>query len=273
MVTYSPAELGLLLLDPHRDLEAFGRSAHLLARVAHDRGEIERAVSWAASELADRRARNQRDGRRLVVACDEAPAALADERLLVVATETARQSRKFGISFVVGSQDSKRSALGELPGVLLNRWIGLCADARASAQLSGHAGLNAHLLTGKGDFLHVVGARAERLQVALATEADLAKIPRAVDVPELPEADLEALLPDLLEDGRGPGRPAIEAEPELVAFYLHNLFAGAEVSVRQAAARGITRTRHSVNSDFADAVHRYLDAYDQRGEDLEDDRA
>jgi hypothetical protein len=267
VTSHEPAELGLLILDPHRDLEAFERSAHLVAPVAHNREEIARGVTWFCRELADRKAENRRDGRRLVIVADEGPEAFKSESgaILNMATETARQCRKFRMSFLVGSQDNKREALGSLPDLLLNRWIGLVRDARTSAQLSGLAGLDAHRLTGRGDFWHLVGATCERLQVAMATESDLAEIPRAVDVPELEAEPLDAV-PELGEgEGDGRGRPPIQPDPATVAFYLYHGFAGEVVSVRAAGRRGITRTMHDVNGGFAEEIREYLDQYDLEG--------
>jgi hypothetical protein len=60
---------------------------------------------------------------------------------------------------------------------LLNRFVGKVANAQISAMLTGHAGLQAHKLTGKGDFIHISsGEDATRFQVALATQADFKRL-------------------------------------------------------------------------------------------------
>lgn len=255
---HDPGELGALIVDPHRDFEDLANVAHLVGPVAHDLQGAGDTLAWVSQELARRKEANERDGRRLVVAIDEAPAALADGNLLAIAVGVAREARKYRINLLVGAQDAKQAILPDLVPLLNNRWVGLVADARVSAQLAGQAGIEAHKLTGRGDFVHVAGATVERLQVALATGADLDRLPRVEAVPalEVVPVDTPAVLSEV--ERKAPGRPPLEVEARHVASYL--FYAPDAISIARARDQfGLTRGQHDLHKAFALEVQRCLD--------------
>lgn len=254
---HEPRELGVLILDLHKDYEDLENVAHLVGPIAHDRQAAGDVLAWVSQELARRRAANERDGRRLVVAIDEAKTALADERALAIAVEVAREARKYRINLLVGSQEAKEATLPELVPLLNNRWVGLVADAKKSAQLTGQAGLDCHKLTGHGDFMHVAGAIVERLQVALATEDDLGQLPRVLVVPSLDVDPVDTPAVFNMEEQRGPGRPALEVEARHVAAYLH--YGAENISIKAARDQlGLTRGQHDLHKGFTLEVERGL---------------
>ena len=258
--TYRPAELGALVVDPHRDYTDLGNAAHLAGPLAHEPDEIRAALAWAARELARRKEANEKAGRWLFVVVDEAKRALGDLANLALVQALAAEGRKYRLSVVVGCQELKEGELPGLLGLLPARWIGQVVNARISAHLSGLPGLEAHRLTGKGDFWHVTGAKAERLQVAQATPADLARLPRVVEVPALEVDPLDDAPPPAFdpEGQRPPGRPPLEVDPRIVASYLH---AGPDAISRNAARdqMGLTRGQHELHRDFANEVRAGLD--------------
>ena len=98
-----------MIVDPHRDYESLGNVAHLAGPVAHDQETAGEVLAWVAGELARRKAANERNGKRLIVAIDEAPAVVADGRALAIAIELAREARKYRINLLVGSSETKES--------------------------------------------------------------------------------------------------------------------------------------------------------------------
>lgn len=263
--TYQPAELAALVVDPHKDYTALGNAAHLAGPLAHEPEEIRAALAWAAHELSRRKAADEKDGRWLFVVVDEAKAAIGEPANLAIVQALAAEGRKYRLSLIVGCQELKE---GELPGLIAllpARWIGKVVNARISAHLTGLPGLEAHRLTGAGDFWHVTGANAERLQVGLATPADLARLPRVVEVPALEvdpldDAPAPAFSP---EETRPPGRPILEVDPGIVASYLH---AGPDAISRNAAREqmGLTRGQHEKRRNFARVVRAGLDQLAQQ---------
>ncbi len=247
-----------ILIDPHRDYTDFNHAAHLIMPIAHEPGDIRRALAWVNQELINRKADDNRAGRVIVVAVDEADLALSDRQNLAIAQNLAKQARKFRLHLLIATQKPLHS---DLPGILDNlgnRFVGLVVDAKMSATLTGQAGLAAHKLTGKGDFLHVTGPQVDRFQVAQATTADFARLPRAeiaapvvgpVDIIDWPgPADDYASYP--VGDKPVGGRPALEVSPAIAARYF---WANPE-SVSIAMARdmfGLTRTGHELHKAFA----------------------
>ncbi len=245
---YGPADLGLILIDPHREYTDFNHAAHLVLPIAHEPGDIRRALAWINQELANRKENDARPGRLIVVAVDEADLALGDRQNLAIAQNLAKQARKFRLHLLIATQKPLHS---DLPGILDNlgnRFVGLVTDAKMSATLTGQAGLFAHKLTGKGDFLHVTGPTVDRFQVAQATAADFARLPRAeLTAPVVSQVDVI----DLPGPADKPvGRPALEVNPVVAARYF---WANPE-SVSIAMARdmfGLTRTGHELHKAFA----------------------
>lgn len=263
---YSPAELNLILIDPHRELTDFSNLAHLAAPVACTYDDIRAALRYANGELARRKENDLKTEKRLVVVIDEAtdPASLGDKKSgfnednLAVIRQIAN-ARKYRIHLILGTQ---KPSLTDLPGILdllLNRFVGQVADARLSAALTGRAGLQAHKLTGKGDFLHVAGPDDERFQVAQAARADIEKLERVVDVP------VPVVIPDLIEMPPDPdpkpggGRPPLKVDPAIAAGYFWRNPASISIPMARELF-GLSRDGHNLHrefvTDFITELHR-----------------
>jgi len=254
LTAYSPGELQAVIIDPNHDYQAdFHNALHLRGLPIATRGnEIDRVLAYANQQLRQRKENNLRNERRLVVVVDEAEEILHGKRL-DIATSIAKGGRGFKVNLIVATQKPTEATLPNLVDKLNNRFVGLVADGRVSAYLTGRAGLECHRLTGKGDFMHVVAAGEERLLVAMATRPDLERLPRGEMTPlEIDEVDIGVDDEDD-EDLRGPGRPPTELEPGLIAYYLWH---GPE-RVSQRIARevlGLGRPTHYKHRDFAQAI-------------------
>lgn len=249
MTSHKPDELGLVLIDPNRDYGDLDHAAHLALPIARDNEEISVALAYANRELRDRIAANNRDGKILVIGIDEAESVLNDKTNLGIAQTIAKRGRVFRVHLVISTQEPKEKNLTGFLGQLLNRFIGLTSNARESALFTGHAGLDAHKLTGKGDFLHVAGPDVTRFQVAQVTRQDLGRLERAEIKPvdDISSQDL-VILPDVGEPGAG-GRPVLTVDPAIAAgYYLANPNA---ISRSMAAEQfGLSRTAHNLHKVF-----------------------
>lgn len=247
MMTYSPLELGIILLDPHSDYSDFYNAAHLVMPIATEPEDITTALGWINQELAQRKAESIKDGRTIIVAIDEADSVLSGANLETVKT-ISKQARKYRIHLIVATQKPMH---GDLPGILdnlMNKFVGQLVDAQTSARVTGHAGLMAHKLTPRGDFLHVTGPEVNRFQVAMATAADFDRLERCEVRPvEAMTNDVIELPPDLPSNPAG--RPALQVNPDWLAWYFfHN-----PDRISRAMARnllGLSRDNHELHRDF-----------------------
>ncbi|MEE9365475.1 MAG: FtsK/SpoIIIE domain-containing protein [Dehalococcoidales bacterium] len=250
MTAHEPPELGVILVDPHNDFESFASCSHLVMPTAGDDESIDRAITYAGQELARRREHSIKDGRRLVVAIDEAQTTLPrDKAYLEIVTRIGEGGRKYRIHLLLASQ---RATAKNLPMInsLRNRFVGAVSDARESSFVSGHADLQCHKLTGSGDTVHVAGPVRQRFQVALCSDDDLATLPRG-QIVEPPDVAGEDTNPTLnFPTSKPPGRPETEIEPVKVAHYL----AHGPQNITIAWARDnldLARYAHSKHRDFA----------------------
>lgn len=252
--SYTPAELRLILVDPHADLYQFENEAHLAAPVANEPADIQSVLLWVGGELAHRKAENIRDGRVIVVAVDEADEALQDAEAMAVCQQIASQARKYNIHLILATQRPLQAKLPDILDKLLNRWVGQLADAGTSARVTGHAGLEAHKLTPRGDFLHIAAPEVTRCQIAMARPSDFDRLERAeIRSPE-PAAQGVIELPPVVEPSNG-GRPPVELDPALLAAYWH--YGPNNISYSQAdKLLGLKRTGHILHRDFALAMGR-----------------
>lgn len=254
---YRPNELSLVLIDPHRELGDFANLAHLAWPIACDAGQIRGALRFVNDELARRKAKDIKDGKRMVIVIDEStdPASLGDKKSgfnednLAVIRQVAN-ARKFRIHLILGTQKPSQTDLPGILDLLLNRFVGQVADARLSADLTGRAGLQAHKLTGKGDFLHVGSPDDERFQVARIGPADLANMERVVEVPAPP-----LVVPDLVEFPPDPdpkpagGRPPLKVDPAIAAGYFWKNPASISIPMARELF-GLSRDGHNLHKDF-----------------------
>jgi hypothetical protein len=245
LTTHEPGSLGLVLVDPHRDYTDFTNAAHLLMPIAHEPGDIAAALTWAVDELARRKEADTKDAPTLIVAIDEADIALSDRRNLEAARIISKQARKFGIHLFVSTQKPTHADLPGILDMLLNRYVGLVSDGRMSATLTGHAGLQAHRLTGKGDFLRVIGATCQRFQVAMATTQDYEQLPRA-EVRPAPVVSPDLIL---LPADKPTGRPPLDVDPIIAARYFWRNPEAISITMARELFN-LSRTGHDLHKKF-----------------------
>jgi hypothetical protein len=253
---YTPQELGIIILDRHHDYDEFRHLQHLELPVAGGDTETDLALEWVGNVLTQRTIANERDGKELLLVVDEAANVLEDKRRMAIVRSIGEEARKFRIHLLVSTQKPNQRNLPDLLANVLNRYVGAVDNAQASVLLTGKPGLSCHKLTGKGDFMHVEGPTAERVQVALTTPRDLEQLEWG-DEPEMPDVELAdvPVLENLPE--AKPGRPANELQPEVLAYYLAT---GPEkISIKAAKdLLGISRRLHDLHKPFAEAVLREL---------------
>jgi DNA segregation ATPase FtsK/SpoIIIE-like protein len=261
---YRPDELRAVICDFHNDYVAFENAAHLAHPIAHDINAIDQVVAYADQELVYRRERNMRDATPWIVVIDEAEKVLDGSRLASV-QNISKEAAKFHMHLIVSTQKPSQSNLPDIIHNLNYRLVGKVDSARTSAMLTGQPRLNCEKLTGKGDFVRVSLGEVDRLQVALATEEEIAKIPRGeITQPEVEVVDIPRSANfEPATNGRGPGRPVIEVEPRYIARYL--AIGPDNISMSQAELLwGFKRTSHERNRDFARDLETELKVLIQR---------
>lgn len=244
MQEYTPGILGIVLCDLHDDYSDFANETHLLTPIATSQDEIEKALLYVNQELIERKENNIKDGKIIVLVMDEADKILLDDKRLAIVESITQEGRKYRIHVIVGTQKPSHKDLPKILDNLLNRFVGFVSDAKVSANITGRAGLEAHKLTGSGDFIHIAGLDIKRFQVAMATSQDFNSLERGEVKPVTVEPDL-IILPE--PEIRQAGRPKLEVLPEYAAWY-H--FFNNEVSISQAKDFGISRDNHNLHKDF-----------------------
>jgi S-DNA-T family DNA segregation ATPase FtsK/SpoIIIE len=267
-------ELQFVILDPKRelkdDLENFSYLAWPVVAVTDE--EIAGAIRFVADEFNRRRElpKEQRATlARLVIVIDEM-ALVGDKNPVWAETldNVARLGRSLKMNLIVGVQEPHKSdSTKQLDGLLLNRFVGLVKSASDSYLVSGKAGLKAHELTGRGDFLHSHPDRGIfRFQAAMATAADLQRLPRG-GLPAVPTP------PPITEVQKPPtpppagGRPEIVVNPEYLAWYYVRFAeqAGWKAARTLAADNGdditITRTYHEKHAPFVADFRRWVEKW------------
>ncbi|MCP4995916.1 MAG: hypothetical protein GY934_19385, partial [Gammaproteobacteria bacterium] len=278
MDTYTQAEMGLVIIDPNQtmgirkdglrtiEVGSFTNAAHLLRPVAYNHDQIEAAINYVYQQWRQRMSNGIQDAPAIVLVIDElmSEAVVGDkesgshnEAHLAKLSQLASQGIKNNIFLVVGAQDPK---VGNTSSLLMRnlglRFIGHVTDQNASRVLAGRSGVNAHLLTGKGDFVQVSEDSQRRFQVAEPTLGDFDQLARRpvkaeavgqvdiVDIPDPPPETIE-LNPSLLfpEDDK-----VIWVDAQTLALYFHKK----KLSVRQAKeSYGIIRRAHETHIAFA----------------------
>ncbi|MBI1879321.1 MAG: DUF87 domain-containing protein, partial [Chloroflexi bacterium] len=219
MTTYSPDELGVVIVDPDKELTSFSNAAHLEIPIAHEEEQICKALLWADNELKHRRTNDIKDGKTLVIAMDEAQQnkVLGVSKNLAIVQNLA-QGRKYKIHLILGTQKPTHTDMPKILDNLSNRFVGLVTDAGIGSRLTGQPGLNCNKLTGKGDFIHVAGATVERLQVAMVMPRDFDTLGRREIQPiEIEETDISELPYEPIE--KAIGRPSLTVDPKIAAQY------------------------------------------------------
>ncbi len=248
MTVYKPDELKLIVADPNHMLIDFDNVAHLALPIARTVKDMQAALLFCNQELAKRKAENIKASYRLCLVLDEATETLLTEQDLAIVKTIAKQGRGFKVNLLLGTQEPTQKDLPGIVNLLLNRYVGKVRNAQQSTQLTGFAGLQAHKLTGKGDFIHVAnGGDATRFQVAQATKTDFNKLERVEVKPVEVTPDMIELPTALPE--KPPGRPRLEIEPNLIGWYLHHN--PQRISIKQAQElMGLTRSSHNLHKGF-----------------------
>jgi hypothetical protein len=263
ITTMTPDKLGIVICDQHGDYYDFDNEVHLEMPIARTPEEIENALLYCQEVLRYRKAEDIKDGKILLFILDEGEETLNESRCAILKILT-QGGRKYRVHCIIGTQKPSHK---ELPGILdnlLNRFVGLVADGKVSANLTGHAGLQAHKLTGAGDFIHVVGQDSLRFQVAMATQPDFDALERGEVKPveAMEQTDIVDLPPELPE--RKPGRPKLQLNPEYVAWYLYHY----PEKISRAVAKelmDISRDSHDLHNKFSQQViEAYLKLQSQR---------
>lgn len=243
---YKPNELQFVVIDTNRELDDFNNVSHLAIPIADEMRQAESALMYANSELAHRKSENIKDCSKLVIVIDEVADLTDSQKNVEALKQLAKQGRKYQIHLLIGNQKPSQKQLPSILDNLTNRFVGQTDSAQTSALLTGHAGLEAHKLSGQGDFLHVVNAQVERFQVAQAVARDFDRLPRSEIKPVTVENDFVEL-PALPETSAG--RPPVELNAKTLAqyFYYNPNRITYELAER---LFGQKRTGHILHRDF-----------------------
>lgn len=287
MGSYPRTQMGLVIIDPNRTLGlrkdglralevgSFTNAVHLLRPVATSAEQVEEAINYVYFQWQQRMRNGVQDAPAIVLVIDElmSEAVIGDkeagppksnEANLAKLSQLASQGIKNNIFLVIGAQDPK---IGNTSGLLMRnlglRYVGHVTDENASRMLAGRGGVNAHLLTGNGDFVRVVDDSLVRFQVAEPTRPDFDRLERqpiivepvgpveVIDVPapvppEEParELDLARLLTTSAESFGA--EPCVDARTLAIYFY------DKQLSIAQAREKyGLGRVIHTRHRDFA----------------------
>jgi len=286
MDSYACDELGLIIIDPNQTLgirkeglraieaSSFSNAAHLLQPIATSSQQVEQAINFVYHQWQHRMRNGIQDAPAMVLVIDELMSEVVigdkearnyNEAHLAKLSQLASQGIKNNIFLIVGAQDPK---IGNTSGLLMRnlglRYIGHVTDEQASRVLAGRGGVNAHLLTGNGDFVQVAEDTMVRFQVAEPTRRDFERLKRRpveaqpvgqvdiIDVPvpppaeePVPEFDLSLLL---AADEASTSNTQICVDARTLAIYFYEK----KISIAQARQKyGIGRVIHTRHRDFA----------------------
>lgn len=273
--SHTREELQFVIIDPKRELADDLHNFSYLGwpEIAVTDEQIGRAIRFVAQQFNARREmpKSQREALpRLVIVIDEM-SLVGDKNTdaAEVLDNVARLGRSLRINLIIGTQEPHKSeSVRQMDGLLLNRFVGLVKSANDSYLVSGKAGLKAHELTGRGDFLHShPNSGVLRFQAAMATAADLDALPRGgLPRAETPPPVATIIKPDA-DDLPGRGRPTIDLDPEVLAwYYVRGADAGGWKAARSLAAANdddirITETWHNVHAPFMAAFRAALEQW------------
>jgi len=127
-----------------------------------------------------------------VIAVDEIAALIYENAKAAAALGLiTSQGRSLGINLIAGTQKVTKQVLGnEMIIANTARIVGRVVSAPDSVLASGQAGMNAHQLSGYGDFLLIEGADAHRF-VAAQVEDELKSLPEANHTFVTDESDVD----------------------------------------------------------------------------------
>jgi hypothetical protein len=290
MTSYTPAEAGLVVIDPNRTfgvrkdglkaahIGAFTNAAHLLRPIAYEAQEIENNLNYVYLEWKQRRANGIQDAPAVVLVIDELmhEAVIGDkeagrchEEHLFKLSQIASQGLKNNIFLVVGAHTPKISNTSAvLMRSLTRRFIGQVTDRDASRSLAGREGVNAHLLTGCGEFVEVREGdiTLTRFQVAEPTTLDFEGLERR-PVVATPVGPVEIINPpaysnglddsflDFPEPSQGGNKP-VEIDMRTLAIYFHEKkLSLTDADQRYGLKRRVHETYRAAASELVDEVN------------------
>lgn len=162
----SPDLLHVYLIDmKRRSLVAYESLPHVVA-AAYTPEAAAQVVETVYKEMEARKSKPQ-PHRTLLVIDELRELKYADGDLLEMVSRIASLGRELGVPLLCATQKPLSSELGPIiKSQFAVRVVGTLEDATASHTVTGRAGLNAHLLEGKGSMLMVATARQPtRIQV------------------------------------------------------------------------------------------------------------
>ncbi len=226
-----PDQVEFVLIDTRKrgvNWRGFEGIPHLGHSVITDENEALRALSWACAEI-DRRSESGRKFPHVFVGIDELQA-LLDKDICPVADEIGAllkdltaTGREFNVHCILGIQNPTAAMMGgkaDLKRNVVRRVVGKMDSATAAHVACGIADTGAEHLTGMGDMLSIPDVK--RLTVALLTEKDIARLPRAESVRSLDLSqyeDVDHVLDQADNEGKA-GRHPDPVEPSHLAFAL-----------------------------------------------------
>lgn len=177
ILTHRPDQLRLLALDPKgRAFQGLTGAPHLLRPPVTELAEILEALRslLRAMEMRDRQ---REDSPCIVLLIDE----LADlifqggDEITELLTRLVQRGREAGIHIVAATQRPSSAIMsGLMRANFPLRLVGRVVSASDARVATGRGGTDAHLLSGRGDFLAVGGGgESIRFQVAFVSEAEL----------------------------------------------------------------------------------------------------
>ena len=253
---YSPQELGIYIIDPHNDYARFDGLAHLEMKRATSYDDIATTYAVISNLYQRRKEGNERNGKQIVLITDECQDEinLGEKKLgfndqqAGIFSQLARGAGKFRIHIIAGSQKPTQEDLPGLPN-LLGRYVGKVDKAATAAHLTGRSGIEAHKLSGYGDFVKMRSGDSLRFVSAMVTEEQYHNLPRA-DVASIPR---DAVLLDCTPD---PAKSlAIGRPQECLDFEQFGVLVGMRMPGRVNAEKyaGVSQHMH----------RRYKEAFEQ----------
>lgn len=229
MRQFTPEQLKIGLVDTHSSIKEFNDSAHMLSLPAISPSEVESLFQRFESELRYRKNLGEAECKRLklpiyLLAIDEA----SDLNVLGMGKKNhvenlnisqalIKEGRKFGIYVIISTQKPSETDLPGVFGLITNRYVGLVANASMSNLLGGQGQLNAHKLSGNGDFFHVSGNDITRFVVAMPKEQEYSLLPKSTLL-SIQEVSQERIV--VSEPKQHMGRPRSKIDAKILAQHL-----------------------------------------------------
>jgi hypothetical protein len=245
MQQFNPQDTKFVIVDPDRDHGEFDNEAHLMLPIAQNDDQIAQAIIKTHKLLEHRHANNIRDDYQVVVLIDEITELINRRPELYDTIGSLANGRKFKINVVAAAH---RVTKDDLPGKdkFTQRYIGKLGSPNDNFHATGMQGLEAHKLSGKGDFYHIANTDVTRFQVAMPQKKDFSHLDRA-EPQQMAFDGLEASPRFVEEMTKQGGRPAAKVEAGTLVDYLQY----PKLSVRKAKALGYGRVTHKLHKQFA----------------------